>query len=192
MNLILKTLAWFFVSIFVLMTGASTSHATRKELQQRPERRIVRQFEDPIRQLNLTPEQREQIRAINQLVHEERAALELRRRETSRALEEALEADFPDEAVIEQRLHDLAEAQAASMRMRVLTEVRIRRVLTPEQLETWRTMRRRAIQSLRERVQENPHGPRLRRFGNKPNQPDQSQSPSSPTEEQNPQGPPRP
>lgn len=192
MNLILKTLTWFFVAILVLMTGASTSHATSKELQQRPERRIVRQFEDPIRQLNLTAEQREQIRAINQLVHEERAALELRRRETSRALEEALEADFPDEAVIEQRLRDLAEAQAASMRMRVLTEVRIRRVLTPEQLETWRTMRRRAIQSLRERVQESPQGPRLRRFGNKPNQPDQSQSPSSPTEEQNPQGPPRP
>ena len=67
--------------------------------------------------------------------------------ETYRALEEVLDADNPDETLVEQRMREVATAQAASMRMRILTEVRIRRVLTPEQLNTLRTLRQQARQS---------------------------------------------
>lgn len=99
---------------------------------------------DLISPLNLTPEQREKIRAIREQTKDERAAIGQRLRETNRALQDALEVDHPDEALIEQRLHDLASAQAAQMRMRVMTEVRIRRVLTPEQQARLRNMRIRA------------------------------------------------
>jgi Spy/CpxP family protein refolding chaperone len=99
---------------------------------------------DLISPLNLTPEQREKIRAIREQTKDERAAIGQRLRETNRALQDALEVDRPDEALVEQRLHDLASAQAAQMRMRVMTEVRIRRVLTPEQQALLRNMRIRA------------------------------------------------
>lgn len=106
---------------------------------------------DPIRQLNLTPEQREQIRSIREANKVERAAINQRVREANQALEEALDSDSPDETAVEQRMRDLGTAQAAAMRMRILTEVRIRRVLTPEQLSVLRTLRKQARQTERER-----------------------------------------
>src|SRR5687767_108858 len=104
--------------------------------QQQPDAQQRSPVDDPIQELNLSPEQRGRIRAIREQFKEERAAINQRLRETNRSLEEALDADNPDEAVIEQRLRDVAAAQAASMRMRVLSEVRIRRVLTPDQAKT--------------------------------------------------------
>jgi Spy/CpxP family protein refolding chaperone len=112
-------------------------------------------IDDPVRELNLTPAQRQQIRAIRQELQAERAAINQRLREMNQALEEALDAANPDDSVVEQRLRDLASAQAAATRMRVLSEVRIRRVLTPEQLITLRTLRQNARHIRRERQREN-------------------------------------
>lgn len=110
---------------------------------------------DPIRELNLSPEQRERIRAIREQLQDERATINQRLRETNRALDEALDADNPDESVVEERLRDAAAAQAAATRMRVLSEVRIRRVLTPEQLVTLRGLRQNARRFMRERQRDN-------------------------------------
>lgn len=123
--------------------------------QQQPEVQPHTSAQDPIRELNLSAEQRERIRAIREQLREERAAVNHRLRETNRALEEVLDADNPDEAAVEQRLRDVAAAQAASMRMRVLSEVRIRRVLTPEQLAILRTLRQNARGFRRERQRDN-------------------------------------
>jgi Spy/CpxP family protein refolding chaperone len=118
---------------------------------------------DPIRELNLSPEQRERIRAIREELQGERATINQRLRETNLSLEEALDADNPDESVVEQRLRDVAAAQAAAMRMRVLSEVRIRRVLTPEQLITLRTLRKNARSFRRERQLQNRQSQRQER-----------------------------
>ncbi len=123
--------------------------------QQQPDSQQRPSGDDPIRELNLSPEQRERIRAIREQSQGERAAISQRLRETNRALEEALDADIPDESVVEQRLRDVAAAQAAAMRMRVLSEVRIRRVLTPEQLITLRALRQNARSLRREGQHEN-------------------------------------
>lgn len=108
---------------------------------------------DPIEQLHLMPEQRQKIRAIRESQREERAMVNQRLREANFALEQALDADNPDDALIEQRVRDAAAAQAASMRMRILTEVKIRRVLTQEQLTTLRQLRLRARELTREQNQ---------------------------------------
>lgn len=108
---------------------------------------------DPIRQLNLTPEQRQQIRSIRQETNAERAAINQRVGTANRALETALDSDNPDEAVVEQRMKDLAAAQAAAMRMRISTEVKIRRVLTVEQRAILRTLREQARDRQRERFE---------------------------------------
>lgn len=110
---------------------------------------------DPIRDLNLSPEQRERIRAIREQTRDERAAINQRLRESNRSLEEVLDSDNPSEAVVEKHLLDVAEAQAASLRMRISTEMKVRRVLTPEQLTTLRSLRQNARNLRRERQLEN-------------------------------------
>lgn len=106
---------------------------------------------DPIRQLNLTPEQREQIRTIREQSKEERARINERLRETNRVLEQALDSDSPDEAAVERHAREVVEVQAAAMRLRILTEVRIRRVLTLEQKTLLRTLRQQAQEVRRDR-----------------------------------------
>jgi len=96
---------------------------------------------DPITQLQLTPDQRQRVRMILEENKAERQSINRRVREANVALDQALDADRTDENVIEQRINDLAAAQAAQTRMRIHTEMKIRRELTPEQLATLRRLR---------------------------------------------------
>ncbi|HKO60312.1 MAG TPA: Spy/CpxP family protein refolding chaperone [Pyrinomonadaceae bacterium] len=105
---------------------------------------------DAVRELNLTPEQREQIRMIREQSRAERAVVNRRVRETNRALEEALDSDNPDQSVLEQKIQEVSTAQAEAMRMRIVTEVKIRQVLTVEQRVKLKEMRR-TVHQLRER-----------------------------------------
>jgi len=111
--------------------------------------------QDPIAQLNLSPEQRQQIRAIREQSKEERALITRRLRETQSGLDQALDSENPSEAIIEQRAREAGEAQAASIRLRALTETRIRRVLTAEQVKTLRQLRVQAELWRREQRLEN-------------------------------------
>jgi len=96
---------------------------------------------DPITQLQLTPDQRQRVRMILEENKGERQSINRRVREANVALDQALDADRTDENVIEQRINDLATAQAAQTRLRIHTEMKIRRELTPEQLATLRRLR---------------------------------------------------
>jgi Spy/CpxP family protein refolding chaperone len=118
---------------------------------------------DPIRQLNLTPDQREQIRSIRENNKAERAAISEHLRDANRLLEEALNSENPDEALVEQRVRDVAAAQASAMRMRILTEIRIRRVLTLEQRNLLRSLQQQAKELQRERRLTNPNENQRRR-----------------------------
>lgn len=141
----LRVRVLFVLFTSLLVTAASAGYArTADQEQQQPGAQQMRPGGDPIRELNLSPEQREKIRAIREQQKEERFTINQRRREADLALERALDSDNPDEAVVEQRLRDVAAAQAAQIRMRVLSEIRIRRVLTSEQLDKLRTLRQNA------------------------------------------------
>jgi Spy/CpxP family protein refolding chaperone len=96
---------------------------------------------DPIEQLRLTPDQRQSIRRIVAENRDERQATNQRVREANIALDQALDTDPPDENLIEQRINDLAAAQATQLRMRIHTEIKIRRILRPEQIATLRRLR---------------------------------------------------
>jgi len=106
---------------------------------------------DPIRQLNLSVDQIDKIRSIREQGKDDRVAFNQRLRQAQMALDEAIETDNASEAMVEQRSRELAEAQAAVTRLRALTELRIRRVLTPEQLTKLRTLKQQAIQFRQER-----------------------------------------
>ncbi|MDQ3668601.1 MAG: Spy/CpxP family protein refolding chaperone [Acidobacteriota bacterium] len=153
MSIIEKTVLSLLAATSVLV--ASPSYSFGAHQQQQPDSQQRPFGDDPIRELNLSPEQRERIRAIREHLQGERATINQRLREANLALEEALDADNPDESLVEQRLRDVAASQAAAMRMRVLSEVKIRGVLTPEQLITLRTLRQNARSFGRERQREN-------------------------------------
>lgn len=139
-------------SISLLALGTTllvASYATALAGPQQTDAQPATVVQDPIRQLNLTPEQRKKIRAIREQLRDERAAVGQRLQESNRTLQNALDADSPDEAFIEQLIKDVASAQAAAMRLRILSEVRIRRVLTPEQIITLRHLQMHARQERR-------------------------------------------
>jgi Spy/CpxP family protein refolding chaperone len=97
--------------------------------------------DDPIAQLRLTPEQRQRIRLIVQQNKDERQLISRRVREANVALDQALDTEPVNDGMLEQRIGELAAAQAAQLRLRIQTELRIRHELRPEQLATLRRLR---------------------------------------------------
>ena len=151
----LRTLILLFAA-FLLLTGTSSTYA------QDPPPPAV----DQIEQLNLTPEQRQKIRMIFEENKVQRQATTRRLREANIALDQALDAEPVDEALIEQRVNELATAQAAQLRMRIQTELKIRRELRPEQLATLRQLR---LQARDFRDNQRPVNQRPARQGFRPN-----------------------
>ena len=119
-------------SLLFVLTVATLAFAQQQDLPVTP---------DPIEQLALSPQQRQAIRQIVNENKDERQMTNRRVREANVALDQALDAEPSDENLIEQRINELASAQAAQLRMRIHTEMRIRRVLRPEQIATLRRLR---------------------------------------------------
>ena len=116
-------------------------------------------------QLNLTPEQIQRIRAINAELKDQRQAANQRLRFAQRALAEAMESPNQNEGLIDQRSREVAEAQAATFRLRTLSEFRILQVLTPEQRVKLREMRAAQRQRRMDQRVENNQRPRVFRRG---------------------------
>lgn len=104
-----------------------------------------------MRRLGLSKEQIQQIRKLNgqrgPLMQEAQRKL----RDANRLLDQAIYADSVDDAVVEARLRDLNAAQAEVARIRALSELEIRKVLTPSQLIQFREIR----DQFRDRREEN-------------------------------------
>lgn len=128
----LKSFTLTFLSVAILLLAAVTVVSA----QQEPGLPT-----DPIEQLRLTPDQRQAVRRIMAESRDERQSTNRRVREANVALDQALDAEPTDENVVEQRINELATAQAAQLRMRIHTEMKIRRILRPEQLATLRRLR---------------------------------------------------
>lgn len=118
---------------------------------------------DLVRQLNLSPEQIEKIRAIREGNREQRRQIGQRIRAARQALDRAIYLENADEAVVEQRARELSEAQAEQVRLQAFVELSVRRVLTPEQLQTFRDLRLRAERRNRRFPEDGDHP----RFGNR-------------------------
>jgi Spy/CpxP family protein refolding chaperone len=133
-----------------LLTPRATAAAPQDESQPpRPGAVGARQRVRPrggnlMRRLSLTPEQRRQLREIRSQGEPETRELTRRVRLARRALDEAIYSDAVEESLVERRARELSAAQAALVRLRAATELKVRRVLTPEQLKTFRELRRQA------------------------------------------------
>lgn len=104
---------------------------------ERPQNRI-----NLLRELSLNQDQIRQIRIINRDIKPLRQDA-LERLETARQkLDESVYADSADEAEIQANIHEVNEAQAEMLKLRIRSELAIRKVLTPEQLSKFREIRR--------------------------------------------------
>jgi len=99
--------------------------------------------------LNLTPEQKEQIKLIKQQTTADGRLVQQRLRRARRALDAAIYSPDANEALIEQRTREFTDAQNAQARLRASAELKVRRVLTPEQLQTFLQLRQSAIERRR-------------------------------------------
>ncbi|HEX8141968.1 MAG TPA: Spy/CpxP family protein refolding chaperone [Pyrinomonadaceae bacterium] len=162
------TLVWVVLSLIFVFSGASVraqgvdGAATAPQHNEDERRANTRRMgrRDPLRALNLTGDQLRQIRAIREESKDEWRVVRERLAQAHSALDEAIYADNVDEALVEERTRAMGAAQAALARMRAITELKIRRVLTPEQLNTLRTMRQQARAAEREQGVENGQGQR--------------------------------
>jgi Spy/CpxP family protein refolding chaperone len=92
--------------------------------------------------LNLTPEQRQQLVVISQQHGVEIAAARQRLQVARRALNQAIYTDNPDQNIVSERTRDVVAAQDELIRLNTQAEFKVRQVLTPEQLKTFREIRR--------------------------------------------------
>ncbi|MDQ3652590.1 MAG: Spy/CpxP family protein refolding chaperone [Acidobacteriota bacterium] len=92
--------------------------------------------------LNLSPEQRAQIVSIRRQSEDESRALTQRLRQARRALDTSIYADSVDDQVVEGLAREVAAIQAEMVKHRAVTELKLRRVLTLQQLAVMRDLRR--------------------------------------------------
>jgi Spy/CpxP family protein refolding chaperone len=154
------------LTVVLLLAGAWMQARAQNPTTQNPvepaENQVNKANQIPnLRPLNLTPEQVQKIRDINADMREERQAANLKVRQANRALTEAVESPTPNQALIEQRSRELADAQVGIIRLRSLIEARVlREVLTPEQRIRLREMRQN--QALRREANQQRPGNGLR------------------------------
>ncbi|HUQ33736.1 MAG TPA: Spy/CpxP family protein refolding chaperone [Pyrinomonadaceae bacterium] len=167
------TIALFF--LLLLTVSASRTLAQTPDGAEPGDAAQGNQDANWVTALGLTPEQVARIRAIRMQNRAEWQAAKQRVNQAQRALDQAIYSDEVSEAVIEQRSREVAEAQAAEVRLRAMTELGIRRVLTLQQLNTFRTIREQRIREAQmKRRMENAgqrRPPGDRRPGNAINQP---------------------
>ena len=93
--------------------------------------------------LGVTPEQRQQIRTLRREAREDYTTAQQRLREASKALDAAIYSDVLDEPLIEQLILQRNEAEAALSRLKTMSELNLRKILTPEQVAKFREIRSR-------------------------------------------------
>lgn len=121
--------------------------------------------------LGLSQEQIQQIRQINQQGRFQMREAQQRFRQVRAELDEYIYTDTINETTLQTKLRAVVEAQAEVIKVRAMTELAVRNVLTPEQLVKFRNLRNRIRQQRRNNMQQRQQQLQNRRMIN-PNQRD--------------------
>lgn len=147
--------------VFSTVKAQDTTTQTDAPIQNGGNKRRAELLEE----LGLSPAQMQQFRRINGEKRPQMRAAQQRLREATRSLDEAVYADAPDESTIQMRIREAQAAQAEVIKIRSLSELAVRRILTAEQLTRFRETRRRFEAS----VEEKRLNKKENRMLNKPN-----------------------
>lgn len=134
----------FFLAV-VLFTAASVLAQEGPEPQggQDQPRRQNNPGVNILRQLGLNREQMQQVRQINVRRQPLMDAAQRRFRQANRRLDESIYADQLVEAEVQERIKEVQLSQAELIRLRSMSELSIRKILTPDQLNKFRRLRQR-------------------------------------------------
>lgn len=134
-----------------------------------PGERANRMRPNLFRELGLTEEQRMEIKKYNEENGAAMREAQQRFRQANRDLDDAIYSEKVEDALVAQRLKEFQEAQAEVARLRFSSELALRKLLTPEQLVTFRELRRRFAENrerMQRRLQQAPNGQRQMRRNN--------------------------
>ena len=81
----------------------------------------------------------------------------MRFRAANLALDEAIYADSPNDADVQARMKEVQLAQAEIIKIRITSELAIRKVLTPEQLVKFRELREKFMQRMQNQQNSPPN-----------------------------------
>lgn len=157
----------YIFTVLFLLTFAGIAAAQDDQDEPPPRENQRQERPNLLRELDLTREQVQQIREINQTNRRELRAAQQKVGEARRNLDQAIYAEKADDANVQLKLREFQDAQADAARLRANIEFQIRKVLTPEQLIRFRELRQNFEQFKDER-QKNPDQFRMRnQFRNK-------------------------
>jgi Spy/CpxP family protein refolding chaperone len=146
----------------LILTGAlvlfSFASAQAQGLQERPPKDNFRP-QQILRELGLSREQIQQIKRIHEDRREQMQSAQMRLRDANRSLDQAIYADTVNEDEIQTRLKEVQIAQGEVIKIRNLTELAVRKVLTAEQLTKFRQLRDEFIKRMEERRMNDDDGP---------------------------------
>ena len=147
-------------AIFLCMCAAVSAQDARPADAAPGDRQSAQRESKPnlLLELGLT---REQVRAVRRLNLERKPAeQEARRRfrDANRDLNMAIYADTVDDSAVQTRLKEFQAAQADLARIKFTSELAVRKLLTPEQLNKFRTLRQQFAEA-REEMDRSGSGP---------------------------------
>lgn len=149
----MSKLKYIFTVLFLLsFAGIIAAQDIEDEPPPPPERR-KQERPNLMRELDLTREQVQQIREINQANRQELRDAQHKIGETRRNLDQAIYAEKADDANVQIKLREFQDAQSEAARLRADIEFQIRKVLTPEQLIRFREIRQNFEQFKNDRQQ---------------------------------------
>lgn len=157
-----------FVLTFLLLTAAFSTVQAQDEITPNdapPPDSTQKRRPNLLAELDLSPDQIQQIRRINRENQPLRREAQVRLREANKNLDAAIYADNADETEIRNKLKAAQNAQSEVIKIRSTTELAVRRILTPVQLIKFRELRARFMERM-----ENLPKPRRMRPSDQPNQ----------------------
>lgn len=102
--------------------------------------------------LDLTPDQIQKVRELNQLRRPQRRAALQNLKQAKDELDAVIYSDIVDEANLQIKLKSVVEAQAELTKLNTRYELAVRNILTPEQLIKFRELRNRTKQQREDRI----------------------------------------
>lgn len=134
------------ITLFLLIFSSVATIAQQKadQLTQLPQEKTdppKRLSAKILQELDLTPDQIQRIRAVNQKMRIQLRQALLRLKQANNELDEAMYANELNEATVMEKLRNLQIAQAEVTKLRIQLELEFRKILTSEQLEKFRRLR---------------------------------------------------
>lgn len=155
----------FLMFLLLAFVFAAFSPAAKAQETRQPDAVQTDKRDEPLfRQLNLSPEQIQKIRAIHLETRDQTREAAQKQRAARLALDAAIYAENPNAAEVEQRAREFGAAQAELSNLKARTEFRVRQVLNAEQLATFREVRRRASERVLKPSQPGFNAPRQNRL----------------------------